>query len=78
MNLHGELDGVCHRCGASRLAISLRDRRAVLPTCGCRDETLHNMLNAILNVLEREITEPVYEQARQELKDFITEFDDEN
>lgn len=77
MNLHGELDGVCYRCGSSRLVVSIRDRRAILPTCQCKEETLRNMLNTILNVLERELNEPRYNLAREELKEFINEFEEE-
>lgn len=76
INLQAELDGVCHRCGSSRMTLTIRDRKATIPTCRCKEETLTNMLNAILVVLDRELNEPRYEQAREELREFITEFDD--
>lgn len=77
MNLVAELDGVCHRCGSSRLSLSIRDRQCYLPTCNCKQETLNNMLNAILNALDTVVNEPRYDEAKLELASFIEEFGDD-
>lgn len=77
MMLEAQLDGVCHRCGSSRMVLTIRDRRAYIPTCDCKSETLTNMLNAIFNVLDRELNEPRYQAAAEELASFINEFSDE-
>lgn len=77
MSLEAEFCGLCQRCGSAYLAVSLRGRTATLPTCDCKEETLRNMLFAVLNVLERELEQPRLDLARQEIREFITEFDDE-
>lgn len=77
MQVEAGFEGNCHRCGSARMIIEVQRRRAILPTCQCKEETLQNMLNSIINVLDRELHQPLYEQARQELREFITEFDDE-
>jgi hypothetical protein len=75
-NVDFTLEGNCARCGSSRIILEVNRRRAVLPTCQCKEEALQNMLNAIVRVLDRELYEPMYEEARQELKEFIKEFDE--
>lgn len=76
MFVDAQLEGNCARCGSTRMVLEANRRRVTLPTCNCKEETLRNTINAVLDILEREITEPWADQARMELQQYITEFDE--